>query len=110
MSHPLEAVLTAAMFNIYRRAKDEAGYKATIFLGMLKDHEGLATARTLINSARPSDGYTALYERGRLDLTVEALITEDIQWHGMFEEAELERARRRLRQYGYKARPAAASG
>jgi hypothetical protein len=40
----------AAMFEIYRRAKLEAGYKATIFLRMVRDRGGLATAKYLINS------------------------------------------------------------
>lgn len=94
-----------AMFNIYRRAKDEAGYSATLFLGMLSDRGGLATAKTLINSPKPSDGYTALYERGRLDLTVEAMVLETPRWHELFTEEELKRARDRLCQYGYQSPP-----
>ena len=92
-----------AMFNIYRRAKDEAGYNATAFLRMLSDRGGLATAKTLINSPKPSDGYTALYERERLDLTVEAMVLESPQWHELFTTEELKCARNRLRQYGYKS-------
>lgn len=92
-----------AMFSIYRRAKDEAGYSATVFLGMLSDRGGLATAKTLINSSKPSDGYTALYERERLDLTVEAMVLETPQWHELFTAEELKRARIRLRQYGYQS-------
>jgi hypothetical protein len=57
------------MFDIYQRAKLEAGYNATIFLRMISDRGGLATAKYLINSPTPSDGYTHLYERGRLDLS-----------------------------------------
>jgi hypothetical protein len=60
----------AAMFEIYRRAKKDAGYNATIFLRMVSDRGGLATAKYLINSPKPSDGYTHLYERARLDLSV----------------------------------------
>lgn len=90
-----------AMFDVYRRAKDEAGYNATIFLGMICDRGGVATAKYLINAPTVSDGYTHLYERGRLDLTVEALIVENERWHVLFEPSELDRARRRLRQYGY---------
>jgi hypothetical protein len=46
-----------AMFEIYRRAKSEAGYNATIFLRILSERGGLATAKYLINSPKPSDGY-----------------------------------------------------
>lgn len=91
-----------AMFDIYRRAKSEAGYNATIFLQMISDRGGLDTAKYLINAAKVSDGYTQLYERGRLDLTVEALVVEQPRWQHLFEQSEIETARRRLSQYGYR--------
>jgi hypothetical protein len=91
----------AAMFEIYRRAKLEAGYNATIFLRMISDKGGLATAKFLINSPTPSDGYTRLYERGRLDLTVEAMVVENPRWHPLFTNHELALASSRLRKYGY---------
>lgn len=100
----LEAQFNQAMFGIYRRAKDEAKYNATIFLQMLTDNGGLRTAQTLINSMKPSDGYTALYLRGRLDLTVEAVVIENERWHPLFAAEKLDRARKRLRDYGYKPR------
>jgi hypothetical protein len=90
-----------AMFDIYRRAKSEAGYNATIFLQMLSDRGGLDTAKYLINSPKQSDGYTALLLRGRLDLTVEAMVVENAKWHGLFTSEELERARLRLKKNGY---------
>lgn len=96
-----------AMFQIYRRAKDEAGYTANLFLDMLTRRKGVPTAKYLINAPKPSDGYTALYEKSRLDLTVEAMVVENIEWHSLFEPEELDRARRRLSAYGYKARPMA---
>jgi hypothetical protein len=97
-----ERAFDAAMMEIYTRAKDEAGYNATRYLQMLHELRGLETARTLINAAQPSEGYTALWERGRLDLTVEALVLRQ-EWRQLFEgEAGLlEKARRRLQDYGY---------
>ncbi|SED63112.1 hypothetical protein [Bradyrhizobium erythrophlei] len=97
----LEEKFTEAMFSIYRRAKDEAKYPANIFLGMLTNNGGLATAKTLINSPKPSDGYTELYFRGRLDLTVEAMVIENSRWHSLFTVEELARARQRLADYHY---------
>jgi hypothetical protein len=94
----------AAMLDVYRKAKSEAGYNATIFLRMLGDRGGLATAKYLINSANPSDGYAHLYERGRLDLTVEATVVENARWHELFTEEELRKARQPLLQYGYAAK------
>jgi hypothetical protein len=89
----LEAQFDQAMFTVYRRAKDDANYNATIFLQMLTDGGGLRTAKTLINASKPSDGYTALWERGRLDLTVEAVVVENACWHPLFAPEEIERAR-----------------
>jgi hypothetical protein len=88
---------------IYVRAKDEAGYNATRYLQMLHELRGLETARILINAAQPSEGYTALWERNRLDLTVEALVLQP-KWQSLFasEPGLLERARRRLEEYDYK--------
>lgn len=100
----LERQFDQAMFEVYRRAKDEAGCNATMFLQMLSDTNGRRTAKALINAAKPSDGYTALYMRDRLDLTVEALVIEDQRWHPLFTEDELKRARRRLKDYRYDPR------
>ena len=93
-----------AMLEIYQRAKSEAGYNATIFLRMLGDRGGLATAKYLINSPKPSEGYTHLYERGHLNLTVEAMIVENTKWHELFTSNELAKARLRLKQYGYNSK------
>jgi hypothetical protein len=98
---PLSKKFDVAMFQIYARAKSEAGYNATVFLKMLNDDGGLSTAKYLINKQKPSDGYTHLYERGRLDLTVEAMVVETTKWHELFTNEEIARARRRLEQYGY---------
>jgi len=48
---------------------------------------------------RPSDGYTALYERGRLDLTVEALVLRP-DWDDLFTAEDRDLARQRLTDYG----------
>ncbi len=90
-----------AMHNIYHRALSEAGYKASIFQNMLFTHGGLETARRLILSSKISDGYTALWERKRLDLTVEALIYDNEKWHKLFSTKEFAICTKRLKQYEY---------
>lgn len=97
----LVAQFHEAMINIYRRAKSEAKYSAKAFLPMVIDNGGLVTAKMLINSQKPSDGYTALFLKGRLDLTVEAMVLENTAWHTLFSNEELDRARARLRANGY---------
>jgi len=89
------------MWNIYRRAYHEANYNATRFLQMLEQHGGFETARLLIHSTTVSDGYTALWERGRLDLTVEALIHDNPDYHPLFTDEELKIVRKRLTEYKY---------
>jgi len=86
---------------IYRRAKSEAKYNATRYLHMLDALGGLETAHILINSSAVSEGYTALWERGRLDLTVEALIWENPEYHELFTEDEIRIAKKRLIEYRY---------
>ena len=90
-----------AMHDIYRRALSEAGYKASIILNMLFEHRGVETAKRLIHSSKVSDGYTALWERGRLDLTVEALISDNEKWQPLFSAEEIAICRKRLKQYEY---------
>jgi hypothetical protein len=88
------------MANIYACAKKETGYNATLFLRMLSQHGALETARRLVGAGKPSDGFTSLWERGRLDLTVEALVLEK-RYEGLFTAELLEQARARLLDYGY---------
>ena len=99
----LEREFDMAMMNIYHRAKSEAGYNATRFFQMLNEHRGLETARILLHAPHVSDGYTSLWERGRLDLTVEALILER-KWNQLFSNQERRIALNRLEEYKYEFR------
>ena len=103
----LEARFDEAMMSIYQRAFRECGYNATRFLQMLYDHHGLETARILLHASNVSDGYVALCERKRLDLTVEALILNE-EWNPLFSDQERMIARKRLTEYGYNFGPPAA--
>ena len=101
MSDQLELQFHEAMLDIYRCAKSEAGYTASYFLQMVTQNGGLESARRLINSDTPSEGYTRLWELGRLNISVEALVNDDPRWHGLFTRRELKRAHARLDAYGY---------
>ncbi len=103
----LEARSNEAMMNIYQRALRESDYNATRSLQMLYDHRGLETARILLHASNVSDGYVGLWERKRLDLTVEALILNE-EWNPLFPDQERGIARKRLTEYGSNSRPAAA--
>jgi hypothetical protein len=96
----VRAAFEQAMKDVYVRARREANYTAGYFLEMLSTYGGLGTARRLLASFEVSSGFTALYERGRLDLTVEALVIQP-QFASLFTDDEIEIARQRLRDLGY---------
>ncbi|WP_028649416.1 hypothetical protein [Nocardiopsis sp. CNT312] len=89
------------MLSLYERAKSEAGYTASSFLGMLSDLGPMETARKLLDAPAVSDGFANLRERGRLDLTVEALVLRS-EYAPLFSAEQMERAHARLAQFGYR--------
>lgn len=91
------------MIDVYQHGKDELGYNATRYIQMVSELGGVETAKRLIHAEHPSDGYTFLWEHGRLDLSVEALVADHVEWHPLFSPADIDGARRRLRDYGYRA-------
>jgi hypothetical protein len=97
-----------AMVAIYETAKRELGYNATRFLQMLSEQGGLATAKQLLWSDQPSDGFTALWSHHRLDLTVEAHVLKQ-EFAALFTEADRQQARRRLELYGWHDNPDSAT-
>jgi hypothetical protein len=101
MMNELKDRFDAEMMDIYRRAKAEARYNARQFCQMLNEHGGIETAKSLLHANTVSEEYTALWERGRLDLTVEALIHDHPAYHPLFTEEERDIARRRLKEYKY---------
>ena len=94
-----QARFETAMRGIYARASAECQYRPTYFLQMVTERGGLGAARALL-SGIVSDGFSKLLELGRLDLTVEALVTQE-PWRGLFTEDELASAKKRLGQAGY---------
>ena len=86
------------MVSIYERAKAEVGYTPTYFLRMLSELGPLETARKLLHDPTVSDGFANLWDRGRLDLTVEALVLRP-EFSSLFTDQELDRARGRLKQF-----------
>src|ERR1700730_11487687 len=86
---------TSECWDASARLKKELRYNATRFNQMLEEHGGVETARRLINSADPSQGFGVLWESQRLELSVEALAM--LPWYApLFTAPELSLARRRL--------------
>lgn len=88
-----------AMRSIYTRASNECGYRPTYFLQMINERGGVGAARSLL-VGRASDGFAKLWELGRLDLSVEALILQPA-WHDLFTSEDKRVASDRLRAAGY---------
>jgi hypothetical protein len=101
MTTSLEKLFHKAMLSIYEGALDKCGYKATYFLQMVNEHGGLEAAKNLLHKKELSVGFMALWKRGRLDLTMEAMILEPT-WNELFTEEEIEIAKKRLSDLGYK--------
>lgn len=97
----LELDFHKEMLAIYHKAKKECHYNATRFLQMVANEGGLKTARTLLATLDPSDGFTVLWECGRLDLTVENLVLQP-KYRSLFSDGEIQVAQERLRAYGFK--------
>ena len=95
---PSEKGFTKAMEQIYIDAV-AIGYRPSTFRRMLAEHGGVETARRLIRGAATS-GFETLWEKKRLDLSVEALILKPA-WGALFHPDELAMARKRLRNVGH---------
>lgn len=91
------------LFRQCERAKKECNYNATRFLQMFHEQGAISTARQLIMSPNLSRGFISMWERKRLDLTIEALIIRE-PWRQLFTCAEVEIATKRLEQSGYKVK------
>ena len=87
------------MLRIYDEAA-ELGYRPTYFLRMVRERGGLDAAKQLLKGNELSDGLVRLWELGRLDLSMEALVQAD-PWSTLFTFEELTQARQRLEQLGY---------
>lgn len=82
------------------RMKKELGYNPTLYLRMVSDYGAVGAAKRLFDTPGTSDGFTTLWERGRLDMTAEAHAL--LPWYAdLFTAAELQRARGRLEEHGF---------
>ncbi len=99
MNNNLEGEFHEAMLNIYHAAA-ELGYRPTYFLRMVNEHGGLGAAKRLLSATETQEGLTKLWELGRLDISVEALVLDE-RWESLFSDDERRKALERLESYGY---------
>lgn len=88
------------MLRIYKEAAG-FGYRPTYFLRMVNEQGGLVAARKLLRDGTVSYGFVQLWRKGRLDISVEAVVL-DPRWRDLFTSNELDVARRRLEDAGFK--------
>ena len=82
------------------RLKREIGYNATRFMQLVGEHGGVGAARLLLASRDASDGFTTLWEHGRLDMSVEAQVL--LPWYrALFTHEQLRTAEWRLREHRF---------
>ncbi|ORV46317.1 hypothetical protein AWC02_11305 [Mycolicibacter engbaekii] len=99
-SDEVQREFASRMVDLYRRALAEVGVHANYFRSMIAELGPLATAHKLLAAPAVSDGFAALWERGRMDLTVEAVVVEP-KFAELFSTDEIAVAQRRLEQFGY---------
>ncbi len=76
------------------------GYNPTIWLGMISESGAVEAAKRLLRGSRFSYGFERLWEKKRLDLSVEYYVLLP-EYGLLFSEDEREEARKRLAQYGF---------
>lgn len=103
----LEQQFHRALMSGVEVSRKKYKYNPTYFVQMLMDRGALATARQLISTDNPSEGFTKLWEYDKRDgthmalgLTVEAIALKE-PYRSLFTDEELALARDRLVQYGY---------
>lgn len=97
---PLEKEFHQEMLAIYQNAKKECHYNAMRFLQMVANNGGLVTAKKLLATELPSDGFTELWDCCCLNLTVEALVVRP-KYQPLFTQEENEISHKRLSEYGF---------
>ncbi len=97
----LENKFEQAMRDIYKRAKKECDYLANRFLQMVNERGGLSTAKFLLHEKHISEGFEKLWEKGRLDISVEKVVLNP-EWKSLFTEEERGIAKSRLLDANFK--------
>jgi len=85
---------------IYLAAK-KLKYNPTYFWRMVCEKGGCQAAKQLIHTDTPSEGFTTLWELGRLDLSVEAHVIKS-EYATLFTDDERRICIERLEAYGFK--------
>ena len=89
-----------AVRELMDRSSKEVRYNPSHLRLLVSQHGAIGTARRLLTAPGVSDGFVKLWELRRLDLTVEALVTE-ARFDALFSDSERRVARSRLDDFGW---------
>lgn len=95
----LEAKFEEETREICRQAR-VIRYNPVRFEQMLSEYGALSTARRLLDSDRFHDGFTRLWQEGRLDISLECCVLKPV-FRRLFTDQQLNVARRRLRELDF---------
>jgi len=76
------------------------GYKPKIFMSMIFESDTVTAVKKLLNSNKISDGFVKLFDKGRLDLSMENIVFSE-DWGGLFTPEEKNIAKKRLIEYNF---------
>ncbi|WP_407572825.1 hypothetical protein [Deinococcus altitudinis] len=99
MTEALEARFEQALLADAEQARS-IGYNPHQFRRMVLEQGGVELAQKLLRTSGASYGFEVLREKGRLDLSMEALVVQT-PWKTLFTDEELMTAMERLRAGGY---------
>jgi len=97
----IEKTFDQDMVKTYQEAV-KIGYRPARFLQMLNESGGVATARIILAQPNTTDGFATLWEKKRLDLSVEALVLKP-EYIPLFSDEDRAKARARLADVQYSA-------
>lgn len=96
----LEEQFHKDMESIYFTSKREIGYNPTRFIQLVAQKHGVPAAKQLIAKSGGTYGFEILWEKHRLDLSVENLVLQE-KYSSLFTEEEKQICRKRLQEFGY---------
>ena len=86
--------------NIAIKEMISCGYKPQIFITMCLDEGAVNASKNVINSEKVTEGFTKLWNLGKLKLSVENIIQEP-EWHELFSDEERKKSKKRLKDYNF---------
>ena len=106
----VENAFKSRLMETIRASVRECRYTPHAFMDMIAKHGAIEAARMLMHTRAISDGFVRLWEKGRLDLTVERIIVHEREWAVLFTAQERRIAEQRLNEWEKNPSPWIASG